>query len=515
MANVITSTAIDAFMRAGTTEEMRVCLGVSADVATMADLKAVPVAAHAPGSVMRVCGYYAVGDGGGGSFCYDPASVLVDNGGTVIKPTSGGGRWLRDFSGGLSVRCFGARGDGDASHAAANTSAFMAAIQCFAAGGTILVPCGTYKITGGLTWGSSIASLVGEGRYSIIQCTAQTSAIIDLSISSLVSDFQFSQQIAHLYLLGDELADPTKTHCGIRLHGVVTCISFHHLIIAGTGGPCLKIETEADCCSFENISFFKPVGAFANNVPWVHLYGVANGNIFKNIILREATNTELSGVSGCIRLEMNPDALGAGQPYSPNQNKFVACQSEYIHMPPGGSIVHCDGRNNDFDCFVDYDSDAGGTLVETTDTCLIRFPANATFPIGGNLVRGIIPGALASETGRPGFVFAAHGVIISSHGNYVEGVSGGYPNCVLLTAGATRNYVCLAGTSHATYTGLIMDNSAAVNAIINTVATGELGVVGNIESVTAGNGLILKTPDGTKRYKITVNNAGAVTSTLI
>lgn len=38
---------------------------------------------------------------------------------------------------------------------------------------------------------------------------------------------------------------------------------------------------------------------------------------------------------------------------------------------------------------------------------------------------------------------------------------------------------------------------------------------GTFESKVAGNGLILKTPDGTKRYKITINNSGAVISTLV
>ena len=30
-----------------------------------------------------------------------------------------------------------------------------------------------------------------------------------------------------------------------------------------------------------------------------------------------------------------------------------------------------------------------------------------------------------------------------------------------------------------------------------------------------GEGIVLKTPDGTKQYKITISNAGAITATLI
>lgn len=47
------------------------------------------------------------------------------------------------------------------------------------------------------------------------------------------------------------------------------------------------------------------------------------------------------------------------------------------------------------------------------------------------------------------------------------------------------------------------------------LAVRNLTASGDIEASTATKGLILKTPDGTKRYRITVDNAGALVSTLI
>lgn len=38
---------------------------------------------------------------------------------------------------------------------------------------------------------------------------------------------------------------------------------------------------------------------------------------------------------------------------------------------------------------------------------------------------------------------------------------------------------------------------------------------GDIETEQAGAGLILKTPDGAKRYRITVSDTGTVTATLL
>lgn len=61
------------------------------------------------GDVVTVTGYYTPGDGGGGQFYWDAASVLADNGGTIIKVTSiTTGRWLRIYNSEIYVDWFGA-----------------------------------------------------------------------------------------------------------------------------------------------------------------------------------------------------------------------------------------------------------------------------------------------------------------------------------------------------------------------------------------------------------------------
>lgn len=100
------------------------------DVKTIADLKAIAVAALGDKQQALVAGYYAPGDGGGGQFYYDPAAGDADNGGTVIAPTSGSGRWLRAYSGAVDVRWFGAKGDG----ATDDSDAFIAAMSAAVAG---------------------------------------------------------------------------------------------------------------------------------------------------------------------------------------------------------------------------------------------------------------------------------------------------------------------------------------------------------------------------------------------
>jgi len=123
-------------------------------VASIAALKALTPSA---GDAVNTLGYYAAGDGGGGVFYYDGTSVAVDNGGTIIAPNAGSGRWLRVYSGPLSVKCFGATGDGVTD----DTAAFVAATSAI---NNISVPAGTFLINS-LDINRNI-SIAGSGRKS-------------------------------------------------------------------------------------------------------------------------------------------------------------------------------------------------------------------------------------------------------------------------------------------------------------------------------------------------------------
>ena len=79
-------------------------------VDTIAALKALTVAPAL--SQVEVLGYYAAGDGGGGLFLYDAGSSSADDGGTVIAPTVGTGRWLRRYDGPINPKWFGVTMDG-------------------------------------------------------------------------------------------------------------------------------------------------------------------------------------------------------------------------------------------------------------------------------------------------------------------------------------------------------------------------------------------------------------------
>ena len=155
------------------------------DVKTIADLKAVDVATLTDKQQALVAGYSAPGDGGGGQFYYDVAASDADNGGTVIAPTAGIGRWKRVYSGAINVRWFGAKGDDDgAGGGTDDTAAFTSAIS---ASSLVFVPAGVYKITNtlSLTSGKKLVSsedatvaLSGSGSIVMTQLEASLKGLI-------------------------------------------------------------------------------------------------------------------------------------------------------------------------------------------------------------------------------------------------------------------------------------------------------------------------------------------------
>lgn len=86
-------------------------------------------------------GYYAAGDGGGGAYFYSASTSQASaNGGTIIAASGGTGCWLLEVNGTISVRQFGAKGDGVTDDA----PAFRAALAATPIGGTLFVPTGIY-----------------------------------------------------------------------------------------------------------------------------------------------------------------------------------------------------------------------------------------------------------------------------------------------------------------------------------------------------------------------------------
>ncbi len=81
----------------------------SVQVQTIADLYAYNTTGLSSNAILNVNGYYAANDQGGGTFIWNDTSTATDNGGTVIQPTGvPTGRFLRQFTGPINAKWFGA-----------------------------------------------------------------------------------------------------------------------------------------------------------------------------------------------------------------------------------------------------------------------------------------------------------------------------------------------------------------------------------------------------------------------
>lgn len=103
-----------------------------------------------------VTGYYESSDGGGGNYILDPSDTTsADNGGTIIVADDGG-RWKLSFTGMISAKQFGSKGDGITD----DTSTLQNAIDwCNSKNTTLFVQSGNYLFSS-LTVNCSIK---GEG----------------------------------------------------------------------------------------------------------------------------------------------------------------------------------------------------------------------------------------------------------------------------------------------------------------------------------------------------------------
>ena len=110
-------------------------------------------------------GYYSPADGGGNAFYWDSTSVLTENGGTIIKPTSvsGAGRWIAINTATVNVDQFGAYGDGLHD----DTEAINNAIASLSALGGVLNFDGIYRLTENATGSTQTRFTISSNNVTL------------------------------------------------------------------------------------------------------------------------------------------------------------------------------------------------------------------------------------------------------------------------------------------------------------------------------------------------------------
>jgi hypothetical protein len=99
-------------------------------------------------------------------------------------------------------------------------------------------------------------------------------------------------------------------------------------------------------------------------------------------------------------------------------------------------------------------------VTGATGTSYIRFTAPAVMDIGGNTVRGVIPGYGADVT------LIECGIDMRQSGNFVQGVKGYRGTNVILAAGVNRTTAILGGSSAISSDPAFIDNSGTTTNVL-------------------------------------------------
>ena len=151
-------------------------------VKTMADLVALPIPTVNNRLTALVTGRLTENDGFGGTFYYQAGNTSFTNLGTIFKPAATSGRWVRQEQSPISLKWFGAVGDGSTDDTAAVASCVSFAMQ---RNSHVYVSGGTYKITDTILLNNaSHLTIKGDGRNnSIFLCLTTNKPAFDIGNS--------------------------------------------------------------------------------------------------------------------------------------------------------------------------------------------------------------------------------------------------------------------------------------------------------------------------------------------
>jgi hypothetical protein len=279
------------------------------EVATVAALKALATASFSNGDVAKARGYGATNDGGDGDYVWTPTSAAADNAGTVIAPNAGTGRWLRLCGLAVSVRWFGARGDGVTDDSAAIAAALVVAQ---AVGGSVHVPSGTYLVT-------------RQGTFPVVGYPAGTIPYV----------FRIT---APVRIYGDGTA---QTKFLVPMH---------------TGSNAnLFLFTATQGCSVENIGADRSV---ASNGTGIYGGALVSADQCKRIIVQNCYTKDLRGLVnffacedsravGCLAERVNIAFYSGSHfgSYASNNCAFIDCEG-YGGTNDGDMAHYASGRSN-------------------------------------------------------------------------------------------------------------------------------------------------------------------------
>ncbi len=352
--------------------------------------------------------------------------------------------------------------------------------------GEIRLDFGTHEVGAGLSLSGHRVTIEGRGAGHldasggtpsrvVIKASTQSGPVLNFEGYLWPTSFAGRVSFGGFAVEGSGVADATKVNAGIRVATPTVAAGSYHfrdIVISKTGGPCLDLGA-AYLGDFERITLVTPVGAKANDVPYLNAVG-ANGNRFIGIGFRSLSASADCGASGAL-------VLKAGGGYAPHDNVFIAPWFEYLHAPTNGCLISIEGNANIIDGpqLFDCSKESGAT---GTAWARFKVPAEGA-NIGGNMWRGYVPGKGTEATSFD------TGIAVTQSRNSIVGTKGYRGNNITLGEGVSDTYVCMSGAEGSATDAAVVDNSGTAT---NIYIDNHLGLERNRGYVkdarTAGNG---------------------------
>ncbi|TMV47600.1 hypothetical protein FE783_21620 [Paenibacillus mesophilus] len=421
---------------------------------------------------VTVAGYYAPGDGGGGFYALDAADTTTpDNGGTVIAAADGG-RWKLSEAGIVSVKQFGATGNGVSDDGAS----IQAAVHALS-GKRLFFPKGEY-VASSIAISASI-ECCGEGPESVIRQKALSNrnfiqvsgsgtqvSFFDMTIDQNSGNQTYGQGkfALNCTAAGNGVSHPAILHVE-RVHMTNTCEGAIRFL--GDRTEANREMLRVIRCRFTNGSESRSNPAY---------------NTFTIYIADAAT----AAIDGC-HFEHIPSASGEGIPAISIAGTNVS-SAEYSKLSITDNYISGYGRFTNgsgigaIDMYIwSRNVVVTGNRLENSHVVPIRGKVNAdNMIISGNVIHGVTQHILASGSG------------ISLVPATVGPVAGRYVIADNIVKGSGFRGIEITGTadnkpSFVEVSGNIIDTAADIGIYIGNVK--HFTIANNMISDTGGSGI--------------------------
>jgi hypothetical protein len=457
-------------------------------VKTIADLVALRIPTINNRLSALVTGRVTENDGAGGLFFYDASDATSTNLGTVFKPAASAGRWVRQYSGAVDVKWFGAVGDD-------STDSYAAITNALGVSSAVYISEGVYRV-------SNTIFVKGSGRY--IRGDGATNSLLKATFAGVL--MQVGSELA-----GDAETSPVQVE-SFGLNG--NSIATYGLWIGGVVSP--KPVTG----SFNNLRITSCVTAGVR-LAYAQVVSINDCEIASNAIGIQTISTDENTATSFYKDRIFANTAEGGLLQQAANFSFIQCNIE-SNGTEGIQFDAVDGTTiagvTFLDCWFEDNMLAGGT--GGANLMFTQNGGSTSYASGINIVGGEFNGINDAANNkhiygkvdlinlnRPRFLSVTGPIelTLASAGGVAIGVSAS-DFTTRQNVSLVNSYIDFTGTG---YFGGAVTNAASLTVGTGITSSGGLAFLGG-QSITTTTGPLTLTPASGTNVTVSLTAPGAL-----